>query len=167
MLALLSALFTFLVLTGLTPIIPTHEVVVSVLLANATMVAVLIGIVAWGFFDLIRARRKGRAGARLHVRIALMFGIVAAVPAILVAIIASITLERGLDRWFSTRTRAIVGSAVGVAQTYVREHASEFAPILPPWRTICRGCAACMTKTARGFAKFSAPRLRSAAFRSR
>jgi two-component system nitrogen regulation sensor histidine kinase NtrY len=24
---------------------------------------------------------------------------------------------------FSTRTRAIVGSAVGVAQTYVREHA--------------------------------------------
>src|SRR6202171_1522045 len=122
-LALLSALLTFLVLTGLTPIIPTHEVVVSVLLANATMVVVLIAIVAWGFFDLIRARRKGRAGARLHVRIAFMFGIVAAVPAILVAIIASITLERGLDRWFSTRTRAIVGSAVGVAQTYVREHA--------------------------------------------
>jgi len=122
-LALLSALFTFLVLTGLTPIVPTHEVVVTVLLANATMVAVLVGIVAWGFFDLIRARRKGRAGARLHVRIAFMFGVVAAVPAILVAVIASITLERGLDRWFSTRTRAIVGSSVGVAQTYVREHA--------------------------------------------
>src|SRR5712691_9161377 len=122
-LALLSALVTFLVLTGLTPIIPTHEIVVSVLLANATMVAVLIGIVTWGFFDLIRARRKGRAGARLHVRIALMFGIVAAVPAVLVAVIASITLERGLDYWFSTRTRAIVGSAVSVAQTYVREHA--------------------------------------------
>jgi len=122
-LALLSALLTFLVLTGLTPIVPTHEIVVSVLLANATMVAVLIGIVTWGFFDLIRARRKGRAGARLHVRIALMFGIVAAVPAVLVAVIASITLERGLDYWFSTRTRAIVGSAVSVAQTYVREHA--------------------------------------------
>ena len=122
-LALLSALFTFLVLTGLTPIVPTHEVVVTVLLANATMVMVLVGIVAWGFFDLIRARRKGRAGARLHVRIAFMFGVVAAVPAILVAVIASITLERGLDRWFSTRTRAIVGSSVGVAQTYVREHA--------------------------------------------
>src|SRR5258708_1461250 len=60
-LALLSALVTFLVLTGLTPIIPTHEVVVSVLLANTTMVVVLLAIVAWGFFDLIRARRKGRA----------------------------------------------------------------------------------------------------------
>ena len=81
-LALLSALFTFLVLTGLTPIVPTHEVVVTVLLANATMVAVLVGIVAWGFFDLIRARRKGRAGARLHVRIITLFSIVAAVPMI-------------------------------------------------------------------------------------
>ncbi|HLL27646.1 MAG TPA: PAS domain-containing sensor histidine kinase [Xanthobacteraceae bacterium] len=122
-LALLSALVTFLVLTGLTAIVPTHEVVVSVLLANATMVAVLLGIVAWGFFDIVRARRKGRAGARLHVRIALMFGLVSAVPAILVAIIASITLERGLDRWFSTRTREIINSSSSIAQTYVREHA--------------------------------------------
>lgn len=121
--ALFSALCTFLVLTGLTPIVPTHYVVVSVLLANAAMAAILFGIVVWSFIDLLRARRKGRAGARLHIRIALMFGFVAAVPAILVAIIASITLDRGLDRWFSTRTRAIVGNAITIAQTYVREHA--------------------------------------------
>jgi two-component system nitrogen regulation sensor histidine kinase NtrY len=122
-LALCSALATFLILTGLTPIVPTHEVVVSVLLANAAMAAILFGIVVWSFIDLLRARRKGRAGARLHIRIALMFGLVAAVPAVLVAVIASITLERGLDRWFSTRTRAIVGNAITIAQTYVREHA--------------------------------------------
>jgi len=122
-LALILAFLTFVVLTGLTPIAPTHQVVVSILLADLAMVAVLAGIVAWSFIDLIRARRKGRAGARLHVRIALMFGLVAAVPAILVAIIASITLDRGLDRWFSTRTRAIVTNAVTIAQSYVREHA--------------------------------------------
>ncbi len=121
--ALLSALCTFLVLTGLTSIVPTHQVVVSVLLANAAMAAILFTIIVWSFVDLIRARRKGRAGARLHIRIALMFGVVAAVPAILVAVIASVTLERGLDRWFSTRTRAIVGNAITIAQTYVREHA--------------------------------------------
>ncbi len=121
--ALILAFVTFVVLTGLTPIAPTHEVVVSILLTDLAMVAVLAGIVAWSFIALVRARRKGRAGARLHVRIALMFGLVAAIPAILVAIIASITLERGLDRWFSTRTRAIVANAVTVAQSYVREHA--------------------------------------------
>src|SRR5690606_8682693 len=112
---------TFLVLTGLTPIAPTHRVVVTVLLANAAMVSVLILVVAWELLGVLRARRRGRAGARLHGRIVLLFAIVATVPAVLVAVIASITLDRGLDRWFSQRTRAIVGNAITVAETYVRE----------------------------------------------
>jgi two-component system, NtrC family, nitrogen regulation sensor histidine kinase NtrY len=121
-LALLSALATFLVLTGLTPIAPTHEVVVSVLLGNAIIAMVLIAVLAGEFVGLIRARRRGRAGARLHVRIALLFGVVAVVPAILVAVIASITLDRGLDRWFSDRTRGMLGNAVNIAQAYVRDY---------------------------------------------
>ncbi len=116
-LALISALITFLVLTGLTPIPPTHNVVVGVLLGNAAMVALLALIVAWEIWGLFRARRRGRAAARLHVRIVVLFGIVAVVPAILVAVIASITLDRGLDRWFSARTRAIIGDAVVIAQS--------------------------------------------------
>jgi len=120
--SLLSALVTFLILTGMTRISPTHNVVVTVLLANAAMVAVLFVVVAWEVINVIRAQRRGRAGARLHGRIVLLFGIVAVVPAILVAVIASITLDRGLDRWFSQRTRAIIGNALTVAETYVREH---------------------------------------------
>ena len=54
----------------------------------------------------MQARRRGRAGARLHVRIVGLFSVIAAVPAILVAIVASVTLDRGLDRWFSGRTQA-------------------------------------------------------------
>ena len=37
-LALLSALATFLVLTGLTPVLPTHQVVVTLLLTNGITV---------------------------------------------------------------------------------------------------------------------------------
>jgi two-component system nitrogen regulation sensor histidine kinase NtrY len=122
-LALISAFITFLVLTGLTPIPPTHNVVVGVLLGNGAMVALLAAIVAWEIWGLFRARRRGRAAARLHVRVVVLFGIIAVAPAILVAVIASITLDRGLDRWFSLRTRAIIGDAVVIAQTYVREHA--------------------------------------------
>jgi two-component system, NtrC family, nitrogen regulation sensor histidine kinase NtrY len=79
-------------------------------------------VLAGEFVGLIRARRRGRAGARLHVRIALLFGVVAVVPAILVAVIASITLDRGLDRWFSDRTRGMLGNAVNIAQAYVRDY---------------------------------------------
>ncbi len=54
----------------------------------------------------MQARRRGRAGARLHVRIVGLFSVIAAAPAILVAVVASVTLDRGLDRLFSTRTRS-------------------------------------------------------------
>ena len=122
-LALLSALVTFLVLTGLTPILPTHEVVVSVLFANMVAVALLLSIIGWELWQIVQARRRGSAGARLHVRIVGLFSVIAAVPAILVAVVASITLDRGLDRWFSTRTRAVIENSMSVAEAYVREHA--------------------------------------------
>src|SRR5580704_14220220 len=122
-LALLSAAVTFLVLTGLTPVLPTHEVVVTVLLANVATVLILLAIIVREVGLIVQARRHGRAGARLHVRIVGLFSVIAAVPAILVAVVASITLDRGLDRWFSSRTQALIANSLTVAQVYFREHA--------------------------------------------
>src|SRR5437763_10316164 len=68
-LALLSALVTFVVLAGLTPIAPTHEVVVTLLLANAVTVLLLTAVIAREVWRVLQARRRGRAAARLHIRI--------------------------------------------------------------------------------------------------
>lgn len=121
--ALLSALATFLVLSGLTPFVPTHDLVVSLLLVNAVAALVLVVVIAREVWAIVQARRRGRAAARLHVRIVGLFAVVAAVPAILVAIVASITLDRGLDRFFSTRTRAVIQNSLAVSEAYLREHA--------------------------------------------
>src|SRR5205085_8337294 len=69
------------------------------------------------------ARRRGRAAARLHIRIVALFAVIAAVPAMLVALVASVTLDRGLDKLLSTRTRAIIENSVVVADAYLQEHA--------------------------------------------
>ena len=106
--ALLSALATFLIFTGLTPIEPTNKIVVQILLVNAVTVAVLLGLIAREVWRVVQARRRGQAGARLHVRIVGLFSVMAAVPAILLAVVASLTIDRALDRWFSTRTRAVI-----------------------------------------------------------
>src|SRR6478672_11584474 len=121
-LALLSALVTFVVLAGLTPIAPTHEVVVTLLLANAATVLLLTVVIAREVWRVVQARRRGRAAARLHVRIVALFSIVAAVPAVLVAVVASITLDRGLDRLFSQQTHTMIENSLMVADAYVREH---------------------------------------------
>jgi two-component system nitrogen regulation sensor histidine kinase NtrY len=122
-LAMLSAFATFVVLADLTPIAPVHSVVVTLLLINALTVFLLLGIIAHEVWLVVQARRRGRAAARLHVRIVALFAVVAAVPAILVAMVASVTLDRGLDRLFSTRTRAIIENSLIVADAYLQEHA--------------------------------------------
>jgi two-component system nitrogen regulation sensor histidine kinase NtrY len=121
--ALLSALMTFLVLAGLTPVAPTHYTVVSLLLVNASAVCLLLAIIAREVWQVMQARRRGRAGARLHVQIVGLFSVIAAAPAILVAVVASITLDRGLDRFFSERTRSVIENSLMVAEAYLTEHA--------------------------------------------
>ena len=118
LLALGSALVTFLVLSGATPISPVHEVVVGVFVLNALLILVLLVIVALETSVLIKARRRGAAAAGLHVRIVGLFGFVAALPAILIAVIATITIERGLEPWFSDRMRDAIFKSVEVADAY-------------------------------------------------
>jgi two-component system nitrogen regulation sensor histidine kinase NtrY len=121
-LALCSGLATYLILTGLTPIVPTHRVVVGVLLINLLLVLAMILIIAWQVTGLWLARKRQIAGAQLHVRIVSLFSVIAVVPAILLAIFASISLNRGLDHWFSTRTKSIIQNSIDVATAYLQEH---------------------------------------------
>jgi two-component system nitrogen regulation sensor histidine kinase NtrY len=121
--ALFSALMTFVVLAGFTRIVPTHQVVVGFLLANALAALFLVAVIGREVWMIIQARRRGRAAAQLHVSIVGLFSVIAAVPAVLVAIVASITLDRGLDRIFNIRTRAVIENSLAVSEAYLREHA--------------------------------------------
>jgi two-component system, NtrC family, nitrogen regulation sensor histidine kinase NtrY len=55
-LSLCSGLATYAILTGLTPIVPTHLVVVGVLLINLVLVLAMLGIIAWQVGALWLAR---------------------------------------------------------------------------------------------------------------
>ena len=118
-LALLSALATFLVLGGFTPLSPSHYVVVALLAFNLGAVVLLVAIIAREIWPVIQGSRRGRAGARLHFRIIRLFSIISAVPAILVAVVASITIDRGLDQMLSGRN--LISDTLVIADIYVRE----------------------------------------------
>ena len=122
-LALLSACLTFVVLTGLTPIVPTHRVVITFLLINAATILLLLVIIGRELWKELQARRRGRAAARLHVQIVSLFSVIAVLPAVLVSIVANVTLDRGLDRLFSGPTRAVIQNSLIVANAYLYEHA--------------------------------------------
>ena len=121
--SLLTAAVSFSILMGVTPITPTQSITVGLAFANAGLIVLLLLLIAREIDRIIRARQHGRAAARLHVRIVVLFSLVAAVPAIVVAIVASVTLNVGLDRWFAIRTKDIVNSSISIAKSYVEENA--------------------------------------------
>jgi len=122
-LALLSAFLTFVVLTGLTRIEPTRVVVVSFMLINGATILLLVGIVVREVWQVMQARRRGRAAARLHIQIVSLFSVIAVLPAVMVAIVANVTIDRGFDRLFSGPTREAIENSLSIARAYTNEHA--------------------------------------------
>ncbi len=122
LLAVVSSGVTLAVLTGEVPGDPRAGTLLTVLLVNVVLVALLAGLIGWRLIRLWAERRSGIAGAKLHVRLVAMFAAVAVVPAILVAVFAAVTLNLGVEAWFSTRVKAALGSAVNVANHYVQDH---------------------------------------------
>jgi two-component system nitrogen regulation sensor histidine kinase NtrY len=122
-LALLSAFLTFVVLVGLTPIEPTHRVVVTFLMIDAGIILLLVGIIASEVWQVVQARRSGRAAAKLHVQIVSLFSVIAVLPAVLVSVVANVTIDRGLDRLFSGPIKEVIQNSLIVANAYVHEHA--------------------------------------------
>lgn len=121
-LAICLGSFTYMLLTGLTPFAPTRGLVISLLLANLAIVLVLVGLISWRVVKIILARVSGTAGAKLHARLVTLFSIVAVMPAIIVAVFAAVTLNRGLDTWFGERAQTIISNAETVAAAYLNEH---------------------------------------------
>jgi two-component system nitrogen regulation sensor histidine kinase NtrY len=121
--ALLAAAVSFAILMGATPITPDEATTLSLIGINAVFVLLLVGLIIREAHRIYMARRRGKAASRLHVRIVAMFTLVAAIPAIMVAIFASITLDIGLDRWFEIRTKTIISSSLSIADAYVLENA--------------------------------------------
>ncbi len=121
--SLVVAALSFAILVGITPIRPDESTTLALIGVNVVCILALVALIVRETHRIWVARQTGKAASRLHVRIVAMFSLVAAIPAIMVAVFASITLDVGLDRWFELRTKTIVSSSLSIAEAYVNENA--------------------------------------------
>src|SRR5690606_27363140 len=82
---------SFLIMTGATDIEPTPDVWTLIWIVNGLLVVLVIALVLTEATLLLQARFRKEAGAGLQVRMVTMFAVVAAVPAALVAVVATIS----------------------------------------------------------------------------
>ena len=102
----------------------------STLLTTLIAIDFLAVIIVGGFvirqiLQLVNERRQRMAGYQLHWRIALMFGGVAALPAIIITAFALFVVDYSLRGWFADRISTAVTESVQVADYYFEEHASS------------------------------------------
>ncbi len=117
----ISGVATYFAVSRLGPYDQTSSLV-PLLIVNLALALSLGALIAWRLVRLWTERRSGRAGARLHVRLVAIFSTIAVVPAILVAVFAAITINQGIENWFSKHVRDALGSAVTVAKSYEHDH---------------------------------------------
>ena len=118
-------ILTFLVLTwgggvGAEPILLR-----AVLLSDLIYILVIAALVLRRLTRMVAARRARSAGSQLHLRLTGVFTGIALIPTVLTAIFATVTINMGLEGWFSDRVRNALGNSVEAAQAYAQEHRDD------------------------------------------
>ena len=93
-----------------------------ILLADLVYILVVAALVMARVVRMITDRRRNSAGSQLHLRLTGVFAIVALVPTVLVAVFAMLTVNIGLEGWFSDRVSNVVRNSLSAAQAYENEH---------------------------------------------
>jgi two-component system nitrogen regulation sensor histidine kinase NtrY len=120
--AVLFGAATVLVWTGATDFGPAPTTVFALLIIDTLLLVALAVVIVRRLVRVWVARRQGLAGADLHVRIVILFSLLAATPAVLVAIFSTMFLHFGMQAWFSERVRTAIEASNVVARAYLEEY---------------------------------------------
>ena len=96
-----------------------------VLLADLVYILVVAALVLQRLARMAADRRSQSAGSRLHLRLSGLFALIALIPTVLVAVFAVLTVNVGLEGWFSDRVRQVVGNSLSAAEAYEGEHRTD------------------------------------------
>ena len=120
--AIVSGVATFAALSSWGDDGPSANTVLILLNIDLFLLLALGVLIARHVARLWSNRRSGVSGSRLHVRLALLFGVVAITPAIVMMIFAALLFTLGVESWFSERVRTALVDSTEVAEAYLAEH---------------------------------------------
>jgi two-component system nitrogen regulation sensor histidine kinase NtrY len=98
-----------------------------ILLADLVYVLAVAALILIRVARMIAARRARSAGSQLHLRLTVVFVGIALVPTIMVAVFAGLTINIGLEGWFSERVRNVISNSLSAAQAYEAEHRTDLS----------------------------------------
>ncbi len=120
--ALVLVVATFIVLSGGTSLTLRPNLVFGMVLSNLVVLLLLGAVLAGRLTRVWVERRRGSAGSRLHVRLVMMFSVVAVTPTIVLAVMATAFFNLGIQSWFNDRVRTALNEGLEASRGYLEEH---------------------------------------------
>jgi two-component system, NtrC family, nitrogen regulation sensor histidine kinase NtrY len=82
---------------------------IILLLGFSGLLILFLSFTVWQRLNTVRrAGKEAQTGARLHLRFVSLFAIAGVIPAIVIALFSGLTIQRGVQAWFSTQVRDAV-----------------------------------------------------------
>ncbi len=120
--ALASGVTTYLALTGEPPFAKKPRAVLLLFNLDLVLLLALGALITSRLLQVWAERRRGLAGSRLQIRLVVLFGLIAVIPTIIVAIFSYLFFTYGVQSWFSDRVRTAISNSLAVAEAYLHEH---------------------------------------------
>ncbi|OAN43918.1 two-component sensor histidine kinase [Paramagnetospirillum marisnigri] len=101
---------------------PDPRTVLSLLVLDMVLLLALGAVVGFRVLEVLRARRQGSSGSKLHLRFIMLFALVAVTPSALMSVGSAAFFRYGVESWFSDRVRTALQASLQVAHAYLEEH---------------------------------------------
>lgn len=120
--AIVSGFATYAALKAMPPFGNDPKTIMWLLNLDLIILLCLVSLISWRVVALWSGHKKGTAGAKLHVRLVLIFSFLAATPAVIMTIFSAYFFHFGIQTWFSERVSTAVQESQAVAEAYLEEH---------------------------------------------
>nr|HPQ51564.1 two-component sensor histidine kinase [Alphaproteobacteria bacterium] len=152
--AIIAGFSTYAALRSAPPFGDNPDAVIWLLNIDLIILCVLGILIARRVVSLFTTWRRGIPGARLHIRLVYIFGLLAMAPAVIMTVFSLFFFHYGVQTWFSDRVRTAVNESQEVAESYLREHHQVIrADIMAMAKDLDHEAALIYTNPA-GFARF-------------
>ncbi len=121
-LAAVLGIGSFVMMSSGAPLTMRPNLISALVLSNLSVLLILGASLAGRLTRVWVERRRGSAGSRLHVRLVLLFSVVAVLPTILVGAFATAWFSLGIQYWFNDRIRTALNEGLQASQGYLSAH---------------------------------------------
>ena len=117
--SLISGMATY---AAMTPSGDANKFLILLLLnLDLVLLISLIIIITKRVVNIWSRKKSGQLGAQLHSRVVVMFSLLAAAPAIVVAIFGAIFFTVGIENWFSSQVKNALNKSLSVSEAYFEQ----------------------------------------------